>query len=401
MNIGIQNARGDVIIILGGHSFVANDFISQNAAYLSKTGAACVGGPIHSIAQSFPGRMISLAMSSPFGVGNALFRYSQKEQYVDTVAFGAYRRQVFDEIGLFDEELVYNEDDEFNYRLRKHGGRIFLTPAIKSFYHTKTSLRQLWKQYYRYGFGKVKVIRKHPTAASIRHFVPFIFVSTLLVSGLLGTLNAIFLWLFLLVLVIYLVVSFLFSLRISARKGWKHLPVLPIAFACLHISYGLGSLAGLLKLVGDLPIDLLLKHVKIAQKLSPRIGFVSGNVETLPYASENFDLVLPYTVFTSILDGAMKKNVAREAFRVLKDGIVLWYDLWVSNPSNPDVRGVRPKRIRELFPGCYSRFRRLTLAPPVARLLAKRSWLVCYLLEKTPLMRTHYPVTIRKRKIGE
>jgi GT2 family glycosyltransferase len=246
MNIGIQNARGDVIIILGGHSFVANDFISQNAAYLSKTGAACVGGPIHSIAQSFPGRVISLAMSSPFGVGNALFRYSQKEQYVDTVAFGAYRRQVFDEIGLFDEELVYNEDDEFNYRLRKHGGKIFLTPAIRSFYHTRTSLRQLWKQYYRYGFGKVKVIRKHPTAASIRHFVPFIFVSTLLVGGLLGAFNPVLLWPFLSVLVAYLAVSFLCSLSISARNGWQYLPVLPAVFACLHFGYGLGSLVGLL-----------------------------------------------------------------------------------------------------------------------------------------------------------
>jgi GT2 family glycosyltransferase len=248
MNIGIQNARGDVIIILGAHSFVAGDFISQNVAYLFKMGAACVGGPIHSIAQSFLGQTISLAMSSPFGVGNALFRYSQKEQYVDTVAFGAYRRQVFDEIGLFDETLVYNEDDEFNYRLRKRGGMIFLTPAIKSFYHTRISLRKLWKQYFRYGQGKVRVIQRHPETTMIRHFVPFTLVSTLLASGLLGTLNPIFLWLFLSVLSSYLTASFLCSLRISARNGWKHLPVLPAAFACLHFGYGMGFFAGLLRL---------------------------------------------------------------------------------------------------------------------------------------------------------
>jgi GT2 family glycosyltransferase len=260
MNVGIQNARGDVIIVLSAHSFVASDFISQNVACLSKTGADCVGGPIHSTFESFLGKTISLAMSSPFGVGNALFRYSQKEQYVDTVAFGAYRRQVFDEIGLFDETLVYNEDDEFNYRLRKHGGKIFLTPAIKSFYHCRTSLGQLWKQYFRYGFGKVRVIQRHPEATMIRHFVPFTFVSTLLVSGLLGTLNPIFLWLFLSVLASYLIVSFLFSLRISARNGWKHLPVLPVAFACLHFSYGLGFLVGLLRLVGELKRRLLINH---------------------------------------------------------------------------------------------------------------------------------------------
>jgi glycosyltransferase involved in cell wall biosynthesis len=249
MNVGIQNARGDVIIILSAHSFVASDFISQNVAYLAKTGAACVGGPIHSISQSFLGQAISLAMSSPFGVGNALFRYSHKEQYVDTVAFGAYRRQVFDEIGLFDETLVRNQDDEFNYRLLKHGGKIFLTPAIKSFYYTRTSLRQLWRQYFRYGFWKVKVIQRHPETTMVRHFVPFTFVSTLLVSGLLGTLNPIFLWLFLSVLSSYLAVSLLCSLRISARNGWKHLPVLPVAFACLHSGYGLGMYGGLLNLV--------------------------------------------------------------------------------------------------------------------------------------------------------
>lgn len=247
LNIGIRNAKGEVIVILSAHSLVASDFISQNVACLSKTEAACVGGPIHSISQSFLGQTISLAMSSPFGVGNALFRYSHKEQYVDTVAFGAYRRQVFDEIGLFDEELVYNEDDEFNYRLRKHGGKIFLTPAIESFYHTRTSLRRLWKQYFRYGLGKTRVIRRHPESAMIRHFIPFTFVSALLVSGLLGTFSSIFLWLFSFVLAIYLVVSFLFSLWISAKSGWKHLLVLPIAFACLHFSYGLGFLAGLLK----------------------------------------------------------------------------------------------------------------------------------------------------------
>jgi GT2 family glycosyltransferase len=251
VNIGIQNARGDVIIILSGHSCVARDFISQNVMYLSKTGAACVGGPIHSISHSFLGKTISLAMSSPFGVGNALFRYSHKEQHVDTVAFGAYRREVFDKVGLFDEDLVYNEDDEFNSRLRKRGGKIFLTPEIESFYHSRTSLGQLWRQYFHYGYGKVRVIQRHPQAAMVRHFVPFAFVSTLLVSGLLGLFSSVFLRVFLLVLGSYLAVSLLFALRISATNGWRHLPVLPAAFACLHFGYGLGFMAGLLSLVGE------------------------------------------------------------------------------------------------------------------------------------------------------
>ena len=250
LNIGVQNARGDVIIILSAHSSVASDFVTQSVIYLSKMDAACVGGPIRSISHSFLGKTIALAMSSPFGVGNALFRYLDREQYVDTVAFGAYRRQVFDEIGPFDESLLYNEDDEFSCRLRGQGGRIFLTPAIKSFYHTRTSLAQLWQQYFRYGKGKVRVIQRHPRAAMIRHFVPFAFVCTVLVSGLLGLVRASFLTVCLVVLAAYVGASLLFSLRLSARNGWRHLPVLPAAFACLHFGYGLGFLAGLLELAG-------------------------------------------------------------------------------------------------------------------------------------------------------
>lgn len=257
MNTGIQNAKGEVIVILSAHSHVASDFISQNVLYLSKTGAACVGGPIHSIAKSFVGEAISLAMSSPFGVGNALFRHSRQEQYVDTVAFGAYRREVFDQIGYFDEDLTYNEDDEFNYRLRAHGGRIFLTPAIESWYYTRTSLKQLWSQYYHYGQGKVKVLQRHPKSAMVRQFVPFTLISTLLVSGSLAIVNPVFLWLFLSILASYLTASLFFSYRISARRGWKQLPVLPAAFACLHFGYGLGFLVGLLRLVGRFTLELL------------------------------------------------------------------------------------------------------------------------------------------------
>jgi GT2 family glycosyltransferase len=251
VNIGIESAAGDVIIILSAHSYVASDFIRQSVHYLSHTEASCVGGPIQSISESFVGKTIALAMSSPFGVGNALFRYSRREQYVDTVAFGAYRRKVFHKIGSFDETLVYNEDDEFNSRLRERGGKIFLTPAIKSFYYTRSSLRQLWQQYFHYGLGKVRVIQRHPYVAMTRHFVPFFFVATLLVSGLLGLLDPIWWKLSLWVLGSYLAASLIFSLSISARNGWRHLPVLPVVFACLHFAYGLGFLAGLLKLAWE------------------------------------------------------------------------------------------------------------------------------------------------------
>ncbi len=248
VNIGLNEAAGEVIILLSAHGYVASDFVHQSVHYLTHTDASCVGGPIQSVADSFVGKTIALAMSSPFGVGNALFRYSRREQYVDTVAFGAYRRKVFHKVGLFDEDMVYNEDDEFNSRLRERGGKILLTPAIKSYYHIRSTLRQLWQQYYRYGLGKVRVIQRHPHVAMTRQFVPFFFVASLLVSGLLGLLDPMWWRLGLVVLGSYVATSLLFSLYIASKSGWRYLPLLPVTFACLHLSYGLGFWVGLLRL---------------------------------------------------------------------------------------------------------------------------------------------------------
>jgi glycosyltransferase involved in cell wall biosynthesis len=244
-NIGINNAHGQVLTIISAHCYLASDYISRCVEYLAKTGAECVGGPIRSIGETRTAKAIALGMSSPFGVGDAHFRYSQKEHYVDTLAFGAYRRGVFDQVGLFDEELVGNEDDEFNYRLRRDGGKLFLTPAIKSFYYSRASLRALWKQYFQYGFGKVRVVQKHPTLVKFRHLIPALFVASLMVTALLGFFSPTFATLFVLIVGSYLLLSFLFSLRIASKRGWQHLPILPLAFACLHVAYGTGFLKGL------------------------------------------------------------------------------------------------------------------------------------------------------------
>ncbi len=244
-NIGIRNAQGDIVAIIGAHCYLASDYVSRCVEYLSATGAECVGGPVESIGETPVAKAIAMAIGSPFGVGDALFRYSQREQYVDTLAFGAYRRDVFDRVGFFDEELVGNEDDEFNYRLRSHGGKLFLTPAIKAFYYVRASLSALWKQYFRYGFGKVRVVWKHPRLVRLRHLIPALFVASLMLGGLLSIFSPPFGLLLGFILGSYLVLSFFFSLRIASRKGWKYLPYLPLAFACLHVAYGAGFLLGL------------------------------------------------------------------------------------------------------------------------------------------------------------
>lgn len=144
-------------------------------------------------------------------------------------------------------------------------------------------------------------------------------------------------------------------------------------------------------------IDLLDDRVELAKSISPNMHFSCGSAEYLPYEKDYFDIVMQFTVFTSILDKTMKRNIASEMLRVLKpNGIMLWYDYHMNNPRNPDVRGVKKKEIYELLPDCDISLKRITLAPPLTRIIAPYSWLVCYLLEELKFLNTHYLAVIRK-----
>lgn len=249
MNIGIQRARGDVIVRVDGHCRLESDYLSQCVKYLQLTKADNVGGMMQAMGANYVGEAIAFVTSSPFGIGNSKFHYSDREGYVDTVYLGAYPRAVFDRIGLFDEGLVRNQDYEFNYRLRSSGGRIFYTPAIKVPYYCRDSLFGLLKQYFQYGFWKAQVIRKHPRSIALRQLVPPIFVGTLIITGLLGLASHQFHYLFALVVLSYLIASLVFSTAIARREGWKYLPILPLTSACVHLAWGSGVLWGLLRVI--------------------------------------------------------------------------------------------------------------------------------------------------------
>ncbi|WP_138206587.1 glycosyltransferase family 2 protein [Haloimpatiens lingqiaonensis] len=245
MNIGIKNSKAHVVIIFGAHAYADRDFIKNNIELLNKNkDVGCAGGPIETINFSHKGRGIALAMSSPFGVGNALFRYAKEEMYVDTVAFGAYKRSVLDKIGYFDDELVRNQDDEINYRVIKNGYKILLSPRVKSYYYSRDSLKKLWRQYFQYGFWKVKVMQKHGKTASIRHLVPMSFVLTNILGILFGFFFRSIRILWLIEVVAYILFDIIFSIKVT-KKETKTLKYVPIIFPILHISYGLGFLEGL------------------------------------------------------------------------------------------------------------------------------------------------------------
>jgi len=248
MNLGIKKARGDVIARVDGHCSLEYDYISQCVKCLYRTGADNVGGLMQAVGQGYVGQVIALAINSFFGSGGSKFHYASKDQYADTVYLGAFPRRVFDRVGFFNERLVRNQDYELNYRIRAAGGKIFLSPAIHSYYYGRSSLLALWHQYFQYGFWKLEMLQLYPRSVQPRHLAAPLFVFNLLASGLLSFLHRGFFILFLLAMASYLTASLLTSSLIASRKGWRYFPLLPVVFAILHLSWGSGFLWGLARL---------------------------------------------------------------------------------------------------------------------------------------------------------
>jgi glycosyltransferase involved in cell wall biosynthesis len=247
MNIGLRQAQGDFVVRVDGHCVIAPDYVRLCVERLQADSIDGIGGPMETIGETELADVIALAMSSPFGVGGSAFRtVKDREMEVETVPFPAYRMSTIRRIGLYDEEMVRNQDDEYNYRLLKSGGKILLSPQIRSRYYSRSSLKRLWKQYFQYGFWKVRVLQKHPRQLRLRQFAPPLFVAALAGSALLAPFR---MGRSLLALVtgLYLLANVGASLRTASKTEWRYLPILPVIFGILHISYGSGFLAGLVK----------------------------------------------------------------------------------------------------------------------------------------------------------
>jgi succinoglycan biosynthesis protein ExoA len=247
MNIGIAQARSDFIVRVDGHTIIEHDYVARCVEALHDSSAECVGGPMLAVGDNPFGEAVALATSHPFGVGGSRFHYATEPIEVDTVYMGAWPRQIFERVGEFDEEMVRNQDDEFSYRLRAAGGRIWLDPRIRSIYHVRSSLRSLWRQYWQYGYWKVRVFQKVPGSAQLRHWAPPAFAATIL-GGLLAALVFPLLRpIYLFGLALYLLAALGVSGLLAAQHGWRHLLRLPLVFATLHLAYGLGFWAGMIR----------------------------------------------------------------------------------------------------------------------------------------------------------
>jgi len=250
LNCALKKAGGEIVIRVDGHCEIEPDYVENCVAHLQANKAEGVGGPIQTIGETFQAKAIALAMSSKFGVGGSAFRtVDDREMYVDTVAFPGYTREILEKAGAFNEELVRNQDDEYNFRIRKLGGRILLSPDIRSRYYSRSSFKSLWRQYFQYGYWKVRVLQMHPRQMSSRQFVPFLFVLSLICLLLLSTFSVFGRWGLIFILGSYLLANLIASLLISIKTRLSYFPLLSLSFVILHISYGLGFLIGLISFI--------------------------------------------------------------------------------------------------------------------------------------------------------
>lgn len=245
-NLGIERATGQIIGIVSAHAELAPDYVSKAVETLHRTSADLVGGPMRADSPGRVGQAVALATSTRFGVGNARFHYATYEQEVDTVYMGVCWKAMYQRIGGFDTEMVRNQDDELSYRLLENGGRIICNPAIRSRYHNRATFRSLWRQYFLYGYWKVRVMHKHPRQMRLRQFVPSVFVAALVGSAVVAFFVPMGWPLFVLVAGSYALANLTASVWTAHKVSWRYMAPLPLAFVTLHVSYGLGFLKGLL-----------------------------------------------------------------------------------------------------------------------------------------------------------
>jgi succinoglycan biosynthesis protein ExoA len=240
LNIGIRAARGAVIVRMDGHAVPAGDYVSACVAALARSGAANVGGVVVAEGATAFGQAVALATQHPLGAGDAKHRIGGAAGDVDTVPFGAFRREVFEKVGLFDESLVRNQDYEFNVRIRAAGERVHFDPRIRFAYTPRGSVRALWSQYLQYGWWKVETVRRHPASLRWRQAVPPAFVLFLLVALLAAPWSGLAAGALVAAVTVYLGTLGAVAVRVARPPATP--PKVLLAFVVLHFAFSFGFL---------------------------------------------------------------------------------------------------------------------------------------------------------------
>jgi glycosyltransferase involved in cell wall biosynthesis len=252
LNTAIDTAKGEIIVRLDAHSIPQPDYVALSVKGLEQGMGQNVGGvwEIFPGAETWMAKSIAVAAAHPFGVGDAKYRYTDQSGEVDTVPFGAFKKTLIDQIGGFDENLLANEDYEFNVRIKKAGGRIWLDPDIRARYYARPTLRALAKQYWRYGYWKVRMLRRYPETIRWRQAIPPLFILGLLGMGLLSFWLPFARWILRLEVVLYAVALFAIGMQtmLGKRKLCNFFGV-PLAMMTMHISWGGAFLWSLVQII--------------------------------------------------------------------------------------------------------------------------------------------------------
>lgn len=258
LNMGIKRATGDFIFRIDAHATYPSNYFSvllekMIALKADNVGGVCLTLPANSSNKS---SAIATALSSPFGMGNSYFRIGSKSiRQVDTVPFGCFSKEIFQKIGYFDEELIRNQDDEFNGRIIKNGGKIYLIPSIETAYFARDTLCKTKKMFYQYGLFKPLVNKKLGFPMTIRQLVPPFFILWLILGAVCSLFHSSFSFLYLATLSIYFITNLSFSIfeSIKQRRKIGILGFLSFTFFVIHLSYGWGYLVGIFKLLTKKP----------------------------------------------------------------------------------------------------------------------------------------------------
>ncbi len=247
-NLGIYaGGKVDFVQIVGARHILSSNYLMHAINILNQDPSTwCVGGAIINEYINETGRVISSAMSTTFGMGLGNFRTLSKSGYTDTVTSPMYPYWVFEKIGFFDEQLIRNQDDDFNFRVTNAGGKIYYDHEISLKYYVRGSLKGLWKQFYQYGYWKVYVNKKHKAVTTLRQLVPPLFVIYLFVSISIPFIPMKFALFYLAPIFMYIVLAFYFSIKAKKLDDKINFLEVLITFPILHISYGLGYLNGIL-----------------------------------------------------------------------------------------------------------------------------------------------------------
>lgn len=241
MNAMITEAKGEIVIRLDVHARYAKDFVRQCVEVLEETGAENVGGAARPLSESWFQRAVCAALGSKLAVGGSAYRNPDNEGFTDTVFPGAFPKRVFETVGLFDPNAITNEDAEFNQRILKAGGKVWVSKKVIVHYFPRDSFKGLAKQYFKYGKGRARTLLKHKGLPTIRPMLPFFLVvggTVMLVTSHLHPLTPIALGL-------YGAACLAEAVRVTKGLGWSMVPAVAGIFPVLHVSHGVGFGVGL------------------------------------------------------------------------------------------------------------------------------------------------------------